>query len=121
MASYPTLSKDFDASSFEEESENPVVASEMEGGYTITRARFTRSPRRKFTFKHVDISDADKTTLQTFWDDHKGGASAFNWTHPISGAVINVRFSPDMKLSFKRTGYGENHRWDSDTIELREV
>ena len=121
MADYPILSKDIDASSFEEESENPVVSTEAEGGYTITRPKFTRAPRRTFTFKHVDISNADKESLRQFWDDRKGGSGAFNWTHPISGLAINVRFSPEMKLKFERSGYGTNHRWDSSDIELREV
>lgn len=121
MADYPTFSKELDASSFKESSENPVHADEMEGGYVVTRAKFTRAPRRAFMFKHADLSNAEKDSLQSFWNDRKGGAGAFNWTHPVSGQTINVRFAPDMELEFERTGYGTNHRWDSSEITLREV
>jgi len=121
MTDYPTLSKDIDASSFSQESENLAVATETDGGYVITRSKFTRRPRRVFMFKHTDISEAERNTLQDFWDARKGGVGAFDWTHPVTLVVYNVRFSPEMKLKFSRSGYGTNHRWDSSDIELREV
>ena len=121
LTDYPTFSKDFDASSFNEESENPVIASDTEGGYVISRPRFTRTPRRTFSFKHVDLSEAERGILQDFWNGRRGGAGIFRWTHPVTGASINVRFSPEMKLNFNRTGYGMNHRWDTNEIVLVEV
>jgi phage-related protein len=121
MSNYPTFTYEFDASSFRETAENPVIASEAEGGYTLTRPRFTRAPRRTFRFRHRNITDAEKQTLLTFWNDRKGGSGAFNWTHPIQGTVINVRFGPDMEMEFERIGFGTNHRWDSGEIILVEV
>jgi len=122
MANFPILSKDFDASSFKERSENPVVASgDTEGGYVYTRPRHTRRPRKSFEFKFVDISEAERTDLTDFWDDRRGGSGAFNWTHPITATVYNVRFDPEMVLEFERSGYANNHRWDSSTIILKEV
>lgn len=122
MANFPILSKDFDATSFKESSENPSVAGgETEGGYDYTRARFTRRPRRSFSFKFVDISEAERLTLQTFWDDHYGGSNAFNWVHPVTGQTYNVRFDRQMTLDFSRTGFGTNHRYDTNEITLKEV
>lgn len=122
MADYPTLAIDFDASTFKEVSENPVIkGGDTEGGYTVTRPRFTRRPRRMFSFQHVDISEANRVTLQNFWDGHFGGSLAFNWTHPVTSVVYNVRFAPDMTLDFDRAGYGTNHRWNTNTIVLKEV
>lgn len=122
MADFPTLSIGFDASSFSQDRENPVVSGgEMEGGYVITRPRHTRRPRYTFRFKFTDISEADRIELDQFWDDHKGGSLAFNWTHPTTETVYNVRFDEKMKLKFNRTGYGTNHRWDTDEIVLVEV
>ena len=122
MANYPTLSSTLDASPFKESSENPAVAGgETEGGYDHTRARFTRRPRRTFMFVHKDLSEAERVTLQTFWDDQQGASVAFNWTHPITAITYNVRFARDMTMDFNRTGYGTNHRWDSSTITLKEV
>lgn len=122
MPAYPTLSYDFDATSFKESSENPVIPpSSTEGGYTITRPRFTRRPRRTFMFRHLGISEADRLTLQNFWDDHYGGSLAFNWTHPVTSVVYNVRFDPQMTMDFDRIGFGTNHRYDTGTITLKEV
>jgi phage-related protein len=121
MVDYPSVR--WDASTFSEEQEDPAVKEgEMDGGYVVSRPRFTRTPRRMFSFKHVDISDADKQTLANFWAARRGSAGAFNWVHPISGVTINVRFSSDMgKMRFNRAGYGTNHRWDSEEIILKEV
>lgn len=122
MADYPTLSRDFDSTSFQEESENTVIQpSNTEGGYTLTRPKHTRRPRRTFMFKHVDLTEAERVTLQNFWDTHKGGSLAFNWTHPVTLVVYNVRFDSQMRIRFSRTGYGTNHRYDTDTITLKEV
>ncbi len=122
MSNFPTLSIGLDASTFQETSENTAVSGgDTEGGYVYTRARHTRRPRRSFMFSFTDISDNDKSTLQTFWDDRQGGSGAFNWTHPVSSTVYNVRFDIEMELEFERAGYGNNHRWNSSTITLKEV
>ncbi|MCR9222928.1 MAG: hypothetical protein NXH70_02565 [Hyphomonas sp.] len=122
MADFPILSKDPDGSSFKQNSENPVVVGgEMEGGYVYTRPRHTRRPRRTFEFKFVDISEIERVSLEDFWDNHFGGSVAFNWTHPITSVVYNVRFDPQMELEFPRSGYGTNHRWDTGIITLKEV
>lgn len=122
MANYPTLSIGYDASSFAHASENPAHGSDTEGGYQVTRPRFTRTPRKTFRFTHVDITEADRVTLETFWNVRKGSSESFTWTHPVTGASYTVRFALDMKtLEFTRTGYGTNHRWDSSEIILTEV
>tara|TARA_R100001086_G_scaffold249921_1_gene191836 strand:- start:1295 stop:1663 length:369 start_codon:yes stop_codon:yes gene_type:complete len=122
MADFPILSKDFDATSFSEKSENPVVTGgETEGGYQYTRPRFTRRPRKTFTFAYSDISEAERLILQNFWDARLGGSGAFNWVHPVTGVTHNVRFGDQMELTFTRIGFGTNHRWDSSEIILKEV
>jgi phage-related protein len=122
MADFPILTNNFDAGSFKESSENPAVAGgDTEGGYDISRARHTRRPRRTFTFQFADISEAERVILQNFWDARLGGSGAFNWTHPITAVVYNVRFDRQMTMDFSRSGYGFNHRWDSSTITLKEV
>jgi phage-related protein len=122
MADFPIISKDFDASSYKESSENPAVASgDTEGGYVYTRPRHTRRPRKTFQFKFVDISETERETIQDFWDARRGGSGAFNWTHPITAVIYNVRFDPETELEFERSGYANNHRWDSSTIILKEV
>lgn len=121
MTAFPDVQY-LDAATYNETSENPVITpGKMEGGYVLTRPRFTRRPRRTFAFSFEDMSDADKNTLQDFWDDMRGSSNGFTWQHPISGNTINVRFEPTMTMKFSRTGYGTNHRWKSDTIVLTEI
>jgi len=122
MADFPTLSKDFDANSLMVETENPVSGSgDTDGGYEYTRPKFTRRPRRTFSFQYRDISDDDRADLQDFWDDHYGGSVAFNWLNPVDGVTYNVRFDKGMSLKFSREGYGEVHRFNTDTIIFKEV
>lgn len=122
MADFPTLSKGFDATAFKMSYENPAVQEgETEGGYVITRARHTRRPRRYFTIRFLDITEADRLLLEDFWDDHRGGSVGFNWTNPITAAVFNVRFDSGASLEFSRTGYGTNHRYDTSEITLKEI
>lgn len=123
MADFPTLSIDFDASSFEVEIDNPSVEPEKtDGGYLITRPRYTRTPPKTYKFKYVNISHADRLLLETFWNTTvKGSSVAFNWTEPTTSAVKNVRFGPGTKLTFNRIGFGTNHRYETGEIRLVEV
>lgn len=122
MADFPTLSKGFDATAFKISYENPAVPEgETEGGYVITRARHTRRPRRFFTIRYLDITEADRLALEAFWDARRGGSEAFNWTNPVTSETFNVRFDSQAALEFNRVGYGTNHRYDTTEIQLKEI
>lgn len=124
MADFPTLSKKPDGESYKEETDNPSIDPEgTDGGYFITRPRYTRTPPTTFRFRFRDISLADKGILDTFWKTTvKGSSVGFNWTNPVTGTVHNVRFGKEMKkIEFERTGYGTNHRFDTGEIILTEV
>jgi hypothetical protein len=67
MAAYPTTITFLDAASFVASTEDPSIPpSDMAGGYSISRPRFTRTPRRSWSFKYVDMSDASKATFEAF-------------------------------------------------------
>lgn len=123
MTDFPANIRTLDAATFAQTSEDPAIqGGKMEGGYVLSRPRFTRRPRRTFAFEYVDMTDADMAALQGFWDQVRGSSNAFNWTHPATGQVINVRFDSAMgKIKFSREGYGPINRWKSDTIILTEV
>lgn len=122
MTTYPSSVRVLDALTFTEGHENPAIAeAKMEGGYVLSRPRFTRRPRRTFTFAYVDMTDTDKSTLATFWDTIRGSSAAFDWTHPATAEVINCRFSADTKMKFSREGYGPTNRWRTETLSLVEV
>lgn len=122
MPTFPATIKRLDAATFEEEFENVAASGgEMDGGYVISRPRFTRAPRRTWNFRFVEMRDTDKKALEDFWKLVKGSSNGFDWQHPISKTTINVRFGPDMKLRFKRIGFGKINIWESDTVTLVEI
>ena len=119
MANFPTLtSRTEDSALYGVEHENPTIRSELDGGYVNTRARFTRTPRRIFSSGFTDISEADRLTLETFWDTVQGGSEAFNWTSPQDGNTYSVRFVEP--LVFDYAGHGTNYRWNV-RFKLEEV
>lgn len=125
MTDFPVVQY-LDASTFSETQEDPAIsAAKMEGGYVLSRPRFTRRPRRTFTFNFDGMTDADKTTLQTFWNTVHGSSDMFNWTHPQTGEVILVRFDSAMgnlkiDVSVAAPATMGSH-WKSGSIILTEV
>lgn len=120
-AEFPGEIRVMDAASFEQGKEDPSVQpNDTDGGYLITRPRSTRRPRRNWRFKFVEMRDRDADGLERFWDAVMGRSNAFNWTHPQTGEVINVRFG-EMKMNLRRIGFGHVNIWESDQIVLNEV
>lgn len=117
MAQIP-LSTEQDSRLFEVEVEDPAVRVDIEGGYEVTRPRHTRTPRRTYRSGWTHLTDANRATLETFWDTHKGGSVIFDWWHPVKALWIAVRFTK--AISFKYVGEGLNFRWDA-TFEVREA
>ena len=108
-----------DSKGFSIEQDDPAIKVKQDGGYSDPRPRYTRRPRRTYTTKFTDISEADRQLLEAFWDTKKGGSVSFTWTMPTSGAEITVRFEDKMKFVYK--GFGGNHRWDVAGVKLKEV
>jgi len=119
VSNFPTLSKKQDSKYFSESAIDPVMKTKVDGGYVMTRAKYTRTPRRTFTTGFSLITDNDKALLQTFWSDVKGGSDAFEYTHPISSESVTVRFTGS--YTFKYAGAGDNYRWDVSSIQMEEV
>lgn len=106
-----------DSKYFQVTPEDPAMRVDIEGGYEITRPRHTRTPRRTYESGFTNLTNAQKVTLETFWDTVAGGSVIFEWTHPITTNEIQVRFTKP--LSFKYVGRGGNHLWDVG-FEVRE-
>lgn len=114
---FPTLAKKPDSSQHVVEREDPALATEMEGGYVVTRARHTRTPRRTWTIGYSELRDADKQLLDNFWDTVRGPSVVFDWTDPESamngGAAktYQVRFLPGAALKWSYKGVGPLKVW----------
>lgn len=118
MAAFPTLGNKEDSAKFGFMQEDVGMRSDMEGGYVITRPRHTRTPRRTWSTGFTNISNTEKTTLESFFNDH-GTFKAFDYNVPIGGELVSVRFKETIK--FKFVGWPTNPRWDVDGIMLEEV
>jgi hypothetical protein len=120
LLSFPALpsGKVSDSSKLEISRADPAMRHEMEGGYTITRARYTRKPVKRFKVGYTNITNADQKVLDTFWETTRGGSRAFAWYCPTDGLTYQVRFKGE--ISFAYRGVGGNHFWDC-SLELEQV
>jgi hypothetical protein len=119
MAVFPTLSAKPSCTGWEEQlAFDPTIRSRSEGGYTKTRARYTRIPMQ-WQLKYRYLSAADKATLQTFERvTVLCGADSFTWTNPDDGSEKIVRFKePSKYIPFNASG---QNFWEV-SIVLEEV
>jgi hypothetical protein len=120
MANFPpiTMTEKEDSQYFSIEHRDNTVSSTTEDGYEISRPRGTRPPGRDFETGFTDITDADKTLLESFWQSVRSTANIFTWVNPTDGQVVSVRFQGTLRFSY--VGIGGSHRWNVQ-IKLREV
>lgn len=83
---------------YPEEWDDPAMRSEMEGGYTLTRPRYTRI-RRTWQLEWRAMSATDYALLTAFYVSTHGGSDSFAWTTPTDGASKTVRFSGPLKAA----------------------
>lgn len=111
------LEDKIDANLFNEAYIDNTIRSNTDGGYELTRKRFTRPQLRRFKIGWTDLSDADYSTLKTFYDSVETH-SIFQFTHPTTAVVYNVRF--ESPIEPKYMGAGLFFRWNVNAI-LKEV
>jgi hypothetical protein len=119
---FPTLPSGSlsDSSKYSVTAEDPSMSTPLEGGYTTTRARFTRRPRRTFGVGYTEITGADKQALEDFWDLVMGGAAIFDWTSNEDGITRAVRFTSQQSgsgnsgtpFTWSYKGIGATRLWD---------
>jgi len=72
-----------------------IKGQESEAGYSITRPRFTRN-KRSFKIFYNNVENSIYEQLVDFYENSAvGGAYNFNFTHPLTGVVYDVRFAED--------------------------
>ena len=80
---------------------DPTLRTEVDGGYTLTRPRTSRTPIPKtWHIKLNGLDDTDKLALETFEDTVQVGAAAFNYTNPKDLATYSVRFKSQIVFKF---------------------
>jgi hypothetical protein len=121
MADFPpvTMSAKEDSRYRSETQADPAIRQEIEGGYVVTRPRYTRAPRKTFKTGFTDISQTDKAAFQTFYDSKKGGSESFTWADPVTATVYTVRFVGTPEIQY--AGRGPSFRWNITNIGLEQV
>lgn len=121
MADFPTvtLAGLEDSKHFTESSADPAKRYEMDGGYTVTRPRYTRLPRKTWTTGFTDLTDAEKNNFVAFWESKKGGSDSFTYLNPADATEYTVRFKGMPKIKY--TGMASLRRWDITEITLEQV
>lgn len=120
MAAWPGSLPDFTLT-YPEEYDDPTIRSEAEGGYTLTRRRYTRL-RRKFKRGWSALTSTHYSTLKTFYAGDAGaGASMFTWTTDTDASSINVRFNGPLKAELICPARGTRNALYRVEVELAEV
>jgi phage-related protein len=101
VANYPNVQL---PSGCEEVTEDPSIRSEFEDGIVQTRAKFTRL-RRTWALSWEYMWGADYRILRSFYEQMRGGALAFIWTHPTEGVSFEVRFRDTIRASNQSYDY----------------
>lgn len=115
---FPILTKEQDSKYYTVTPEDVAMSSKMDGGYVVSRAKFTREPRLTIKTGYTSIGQADATLLLEFYKAVKGSTIIFDWTDPIGSTVLHVRFSG--QLNFQYVGIGNTKLWDV-TFSLEEA
>lgn len=115
---YPNIPDSFDPARYEIDFEDPAIATEMEGGYVVSRARHTRPPRRTWTIGYTKMKHADKLLLDAFYAQVRGGSTIFDWTNPETDTVHQVRLMGGYKPKYE--GIGATKMW-TFTLQLQEA
>lgn len=112
-----------DSSKFKEtHREDPVINFEAEGGWVLTRPRYTRRPPVQYTLGFTNLSDEQKQAIEQLYNDARGSAEIITgWVHPVSKQSIPVRFKKGSVPKYTYRGKGGTHRWDVADIVLEEV
>ena len=121
MADFPTatLAGLEDSKHFTEKQADPAMKQEVDGGYTITRPRYTRTPRKTWTTGFTDLTTTQKDSFVSFWNTYKGGSNSFTYLNPADAQTYTVRFMGQPNIKY--TGMASLRRWDITGITLEQV
>lgn len=95
----------------ESKAKDPTIRLETDGGYTVTAARFTRTPPKKYHLKYEPLTASEKTSLESLEDEVQVGAGIITWTNPFTAAVLDVRLAAPIEF---RPFKGSPNLWTAE-------
>lgn len=114
---FPLAAKQ-DSKYFSSGQENIAVTGSLEGGYTHSRRRTTRPPRKTFTTGFTHLTQPEIDTLAAFYDS-VGQFGHFEYAHPVKGTAHTCRITSWPRAKY--IGAGSYKRYDFADIEMMEV
>lgn len=119
MSNFPTISGP--SLPVGEKYPDPAIRSQAEGGYEMTRPRFTRVPG-EWELSWPAMTDSDYQTLMTFYRETAiGGSVYFNWTCATDGTAKVVRFGGEPKAEVIAWTTAGTPKYWSVGVSLKEV
>ena len=93
MASWPSsLPDNLNVEGYTEARVDGTIRTQMDAGPEFVRRRFSATPTR--VSGSLVLTDTQVATLDTFYQTTlNGGVDAFDWTHPRTGASVEMRFT----------------------------
>jgi hypothetical protein len=92
---FPTLSRG--PSQIDIDLEDNSLRSDQEGGYVISRARYTRM-RHIISLTYPMLTNADKVALNNFQIALMGGSDLILWTDPMTSIQYITRLDKPIKF-----------------------
>ena len=108
-----------DSRFFKKTFKDNTVESKTEGGYSYTRPRSARRPRRIFKTGFSGLTVQHEDQLMRFFQT-VGTHTEFAYQVPTTGEIISVRLTGSAPTS-NYVGVGGNHRYDITDVEMTEV
>lgn len=99
------------------EFEDNTMRSDSDGGYEVTRPRFTRKPRKTFTTGFTELSQANYDLLVEFWEKYQGSLK-FTWTDPTDLRAYTVRIEKPPTVTY--AGVGPTRMYNVE-VKLKQV
>lgn len=102
--------------------ETPISAAQSyttQGGLFISRRKFTRSPGTLITTGFSMISESDKLLFDKFFANCGFGSDSVSYTHPVSGATMEVFIYDQTPYTTQYKGWGSSRLWNITDIKLR--
>lgn len=108
-----------DSKYFKKSFKDNTVESKTDGGYSYTRPRSARKPRRVFKTGFTNLTPSQESTLMNFVGT-VGKSVIFTYQVPTTGELVSVRFTGNLPSS-NYEGAGGTHRYSVSDVEMTEV
>lgn len=118
-AAWPATLPQLPLPGWSEDAEPNTVESEVGSGPPKVRRRSTRE--RRFQECYMEITGAQRTVFNEFWDIINHGVLSFEWSDMATGDIAEFRFTEKPKWKNLTPGIDPDTRWYGATVKLEVI